>query len=70
MQRFKKFNDLVSEPKSDPTTIHIKEIFIILEIFLREIRDTQNTLMEQEELMVVVESFKPLLLKVDCDYYR
>lgn len=70
LQRFKKLADLVSEPKSDPATAHIKEIFFILEIFLKEIRDTQNLLMEQEDLMAVVDSFKPLLLKVECDYYE
>lgn len=28
--RFRKLRDLLSEPKQDPTTTHIKEIFLIL----------------------------------------
>lgn len=68
--RFRKVRDLLSEPKQDPATMHIKEIFLILEIFLREIRDTENSLLEREELLQVVEEFRPMLLRVDCSYYQ
>lgn len=39
-------------------------------MFLREIRDTENSLLEREELLHVVEQFRPMLLRVDCSYYE
>ena len=59
----------ISSRFTENNSLHIPEIFKIIKIFLKEIKDSCNYIFEDTELKGVIDSLKGLLAQVNEDYY-